>query len=394
MFEASGVSSPAGALTYAANIKLQMGIQTSADASGSRRGLESGRAGGAAAIEASASAPDAAASAAAAVQSGVTYTTLQRVVFEHGHCLLPQQRCAEDYLAMFDADVQRVAGAVLSVHDTGTRVPLPGQKPITLCMENLCGMMKIQFENVPSAGAILRPGAPRVSNYVKNRQFIGTHHLLHTVHGRLAYRVEHKTWSFKGCRSLPDLVDFMRNLLEDYESAVFPVVNMLSVTLRTDTALVIDPLHSLLQRVLEKVFCGIVAMQQRVDDINNLFFMDVVSWPRLLAVVEQARRASASVGNTSDDEVENVRSYLRHNCRDASTHPTVSIGFTRHGCWFIRITFSRGCVCAPTGSVGSGEGGGEPPGMVSAGGVEPFVQVVVRFIMLLLVKMRAVGSGS
>jgi len=135
-----------------------------------------------------------------------------------------------------------------------------------------------------------------------------------------------------------------------------------------------------------------VAMQQRVDDTNNLFFMDVVSWPKLLSVVELARQAAASV-NTSDCEVDNVRAYLRENCNDAGTHPTVSIGFTRHGCWFIRITFSRGCVCAFEGSVGAGEGGDKPPATVCAGGVEPFVQVVVRFIVLLLVKMHAVGGG-
>jgi len=321
------------------------------------------------------------------------YTTLQRVVFENGHCLLPQQQRASDYLLMLDADVQQVAGGVLEVHDTGIRVRLTGQKTMTLCMENVCGVMKINFDNVPSAGAILRPGAPRVSNYVKNRQFIGTHHLLHTVHGRLAYRVEQRVWCFKGCRSLSGLVHFMRGLLEDYESAVYPTVNMLSVTLRTDTSLVIDPLHSLLQRVLERVYYGVVVLQQRVDDTNNLFFMDVVSWPKLLSVVERARQAAESTANTIDDDVENVRGYLRQNCRNSSTHPTVSIGFTRHGCWFIRITFSRGCVCALEGSVGSGEGGGEPPGVVCAGGVEPFVQVVVRFIVLLLVKIHAVGRG-
>ena len=320
------------------------------------------------------------------------YTTLQRVVFENGHCLLPQQQQASDYLLVLDVEVQEVAGRVLEVHDTGIRVRLTGQKPMTLCMENVCGVMKISFDNVPSAGAILRPGAPRVSTYVKNRQFIGTHHLLHTVHGRLAYRVDQRIWSFKGCRSLSDLVDFMRGLLEDYESAVYPTVNMLSVTLRTDTSLVIDPQHSLLQRVLEQVYRGVVVMQQRVDDTNNLFFMDVVSWPKLLCVVERARQAAACTTDVVDDDVQHVRGYLRENCRFSSTHPTVSIGFTRHGCWFIRITYSRGCVCALEGSVGSGEGGAEPPGAVCAGGVQPFVQVVVRFIMLLLVKIHAVGG--
>ena len=370
-------SSPEDALVYGANVRMELGVQ------------------GAAAQAALGDPPQEQEDP--QVDNNADndeYTTLQRVVFENGHCLLPQQERASDYLLLLDKEVQAVAERVLAVHDTGMRVRLTGPKPMTLCMENVCGVMKINFDNVPSAGAILRPGAARVSTYVKNRQFIGTHHLLHTVHGRLAYRVEQRIWSFKGCRSLPDLVDFMRGLLEDYESAVYPTVNMLSVTLRTDTSLVIDPLHSLLQRVLERVYHGVVVMQQRVDDTNNLFFMDVVSWPKLLSVVERARQATAG-GSAADDDVQHVRGYLRQNGRSSnssSTQPTVSIGFTRHGCWFIRITFSRGCVCALEGSVGAGEGGAEPPGAVCAGGVQPFVQVVVRFILLLLVKIHAVGG--
>ncbi|KAJ1468622.1 hypothetical protein T484DRAFT_1755000 [Baffinella frigidus] len=290
-------------------------------------------------------------------------------------------------------------GKLVSVHNTSIathgNVADATQANMTLNMENICGSFRGFFENVPSAGALLRPGAPRVGKYVQHRQFIGTHHLFHTLHGRLAYRVNQKTWSFKSCRSIQDLVEFVRNLTQDNESPIYPVINMLSVTLRTDTSIVIDPAHSLLQRVLERLYSHVVRMQARVDDTNNLFFMDVVNWKELLLVVE---KHASSTGATApqhqvDTDVQHVRNYLAMHNNDPAAVPTASIGYTRKGIFFVRITFPRGCVCCVQGSTGFAEGVPmDAPPNVCDGGIEPFVRVVVHFILTVLVKMRIVGS--
>jgi len=375
-------------------------------------------------------------------------TTVHRVVFENGHCLLSFQENTADYLSTLPPDVQLIAGKCLSVYDTRIAVLQDGQPArLSVCMENLCGSIAINFENVATAGDLLRHGAPRVGRFVQHRQFIGTHHLFHTIHGRLAYRVNQKNWSFKGCRSVPDLVKFMRNLTNDYESPILATVNMLSVTVRTDMLLVIDPAHSLMQRVIERLYHAVVVIQQRVDDTNNLFFMDVVSWPRLLHEVEhESTRGSLLDGGTgqqvSQKDIQLVHKYLTHCGHVKSSQPTASIGYTRKGVFFVRITFPRGCVCNVPESAADPSGGshGGPSGelavdpsgsslpcenslifteeknetrsptgvattrperfpSVESGdyhvgmvGVEPFVNVVVCFVQIILQKIQAVRS--
>jgi hypothetical protein len=321
------------------------------------------------------------------------------VVFEHGHCLLTQQKNPEDYLTMLDEEVQKIAGAVLHVHDTG--IPGTGSTTgssdvgaLTLCMENLCGSFRVTTDHVAASGNVGQHGVQLVGTYVEHRQFIGTHYLFHTIHGRLAYRIQQKTWNFKGSRSLEDLVTFVRDLTNDTESPMYPAVSMLSVTLRTNTALVIDPVHSLMRRVIERLYAGVVAIQTRVDDTNNLFFMDIVSWKALLAVVQRDRQggSDADPSTVQDTDVQYVRGYLSSAASTTSSQPTASIGFTRKGVFFIRVTFPRGCVCAVSGSNGMIHGvRGTVPADVCEGGVEPFVNVVVRFIVLVLVKIRALG---
>ena len=322
------------------------------------------------------------------------------MVFENGHCLLAQQQTPAHYLEMLDAEVQKVAGAVLNVHDTG--IPISGDSTtagemdaLSLCMENLCGSFQVNSDSASASGGVLQHGAPRVGTFVEHRQFIGTHFLFHTIHGRLAYRMQPKTWNFKGCRSLEDLVEFVRNLTQDSESPMYPTVNMLSVTLRTNTTLVIDPVHSLMHRVLERLYSGVVSMQVRVDDTNNLFFMDVISWTALLALVQRDKQCGADSGPNSADQdrdVRHVREYLASTANSDISPPTASIGYTRKGVFFARVTFPRGCVCSVTGScsVVHGVVGTAPDGLCE-GGVEPFVNVLVRFVVLVLVKIRALG---
>jgi hypothetical protein len=332
---------------------------------------------------------------------------LQRVVFENGHCLLPLQNNESDYFSMLDQDVQRISGNVLTVHDTGLEIPLASssvlgeQQGMTLCLENMCGSIRGTFENVPSAGSVMTLQAPRVGRLIKHRRFVGTHKLFHTIHGRIMYRMDKQRWSFKGTRSLEDLITIVRNLSEDQESSIYPVVAMLSVTLRTDIQLVIDPAKSLLQRVLAELFSNVVLMQTRMDDTNNLYFMDVINWQELLRVVEKDRGSTSASGETTDDvDVRLVRSYLALNGSGRYTAPTASIGFTRSGVFFLRITFPKGCVCAVDGSEGVTRdqvvtaAAWADADKVFVGGVEPFVNVLVRFILLILVKLRVVGGGK
>lgn len=317
---------------------------------------------------------------------------MQRVVFENGHCLLPRQENMVDYMCILDDEVRKIAGKLVSVCDTGiciTEAPSDTNETsesigdITLSMENICGCFRGLFENEPSAGSLLLHGAPRVGIHVQHRQFIGTHRLFHSVHGRFAYREKKKIWTFKGGRSLEDIVGFVRDITDDRESPIYPTVNMLSVTMRTNTTLVINPADSLMQRVLERLYSRVVRIQSRVDDANNLFFMDVVGWDQLLKVVKK---------DVEDPDVDEVRAYMALHSDNPLLFPTTSIGYTRKGIFFIRITFPRGCVCNVTGSRGSVDGVLTPvPKNVCVGGVEPFVNVVVRFIVVVLVKMRVVG---
>jgi len=289
---------------------------------------------------------------------------------------------------MLDEEVQKISGAVLKVHDTG--IPVSSETTgshdtgsLTLCMENLCGSFRVNMDH-SLIGGVMQNGSPRLATYVPHRQFIGTHFLFHTIHGRLAYRIQQKTWNFKGARSLDDLVAFVRDLTQDMESPMFPTVNMLSVTLRTNTALVIDPVHSLMTRVLARLYSSVVTLQHRVDDTNNLFFMEVISWKALLAVVERDKQYGSGGLSTNDFDVQYVREHLTA----TSAQPTASIGYTRNGVFFIRITFPRGCVCSVTRSKGISA---TQPIDVGNGGIEPFVNIVVRFIVLVLVKIRALG---
>jgi hypothetical protein len=314
----------------------------------------------------------------------------------------------------------------ISAYDTGIEV-LQDQKPakLSVCMENLCGSIAMNFENVATAGDLLRHGAPRVGRFVQHRQFIGTHHLFHTIHGRLAYRVDQKTWSFKGCRSVLDLVKFMRDLTNDYESPIVATVNMLSVTVRTDMFLVINPAHSLMQRVIERLYPSVVEIQQRVDDTNNLFFINVVDWALLLQEVEtESTGGSFLDGGTGQQvckkDIELVQRYLTHCGPAKSSRPTASIGYTRKGVFFVRITFPLGCVCtvpasAPLPSEDSKNFADEERDArvaavaattrsesisrevpskydVDTAGVDPFVKVIVCFVQVVLQKIQAVRS--
>ena len=308
---------------------------------------------------------------------------------------------------MLDEDVQRIAGDVLTVHDTGMEIPMTStshigeQTNMRLSLENMCGTVRGTFENVIGAGSVMTTEAPHVGRLVKHRRFVGTHKLFHTIHGRIMYRMAKQRWSFKGTRSLDDLISLIRDLTEDKESSIYPMVAMLSVTLHTEIQLVIDPAKSLLQRVILQLFSNVVKMQTRMDDTNNLYFMDVINWKELLRLVQNDRGSTTTSGETIDDaDVRLVRNYMTINGLDRLSLPTASIGFTRSGVFFLRITFPKGCVCAVGGSQGVTEDefvtnvALADARTVFVGGVEPFVNVLVRFILLILVKMRLVGGGN
>jgi hypothetical protein len=321
--------------------------------------------------------------------------TLHRIVFDNGHCLLPRQNNPEDYLAMMDEDVQKLAGELCSVHDTGIPVndgDCNPEESLTLCMENICGTFQMTTDNVFNGGEAMKNGIPRIGTLIEHRQFMGTHYLLHTVHGRLAYRLKKKIWNFKGARSLEDLVTFVRDLTQDTDSPIYPTVNMLSVTLRTNAALVIDPTRSLLHRVLKRLYSSVASIQTRVDDCNNLYFIDVLSWKAMLALFQTETQCVSNAVSTEEADMQHIREYLKAAAIENSPVPSASIGYTRSGVFFIRITFPNGLLCAVVGSNGVVDGvSGTHPAAVCAGGVEPFINIIVRFIVLVLVKIRAVG---
>lgn len=297
---------------------------------------------------------------------------------------------------MLDEEVQKLCGAIVSVHDTGITVNNAATGhleagSLSLCVENLCGSFRVTIDHVSSTGNVMGHGSLRLGTLVEHRQFIGTHYLFHTIHGRLAYRIKQKTWNFKGARSLDDLVSFVRNLTQDTESPIYPVVNMLSVTLRTNTSLVIDPVNSLLHVVLQRLYGSVVKLQNRVDDTNNLFFMDVFNWNALLDVIKISPQSCSSL--PEDKDVHYVRRHLAAVSTAQNPPPAASIGYTRNGVVFIRITYpGRGCVCSVVGSAGIIDGVvSTMPSTVCEGGIEPFVNVIVRFIIHVLVRIRALG---
>jgi hypothetical protein len=313
--------------------------------------------------------------------------TLHRIVFENGHCILAQQRTPEDYISILDEDVQKLAGSVLNIHDTGIQVT--EEASISIVMENLCGNFRVTGNHVISNGEMGNNKTPRLGKLVKNRQFIGTHMVFHTVHGRLSYIMKRNTWSFKGCRSLEDLVKFVRDLTQDVETPMYPTVNMMSVTMRTNTHLVINPVNSLMHRMFVRLYAGVVSIHVRTDDANNLFFLNVTNWNGLLETLESTRGGSGVMSRDEQDDVKYVRGHLA----SAITHPTCSIGYTRSGVFFIRITFPDGLVCKVYGSQGNIDGvpSEDTPSEVSAGGINPFVAVVTKFIISALMRIRALG---
>ena len=291
---------------------------------------------------------------------------------------------------MLDEEVQKISGKVLSVHDTGIPVTTnattgaPEPQKLSLCMENLCGSFRVNSYDVSSGEGIMRHGTPRLGTFVLYRQFIGTHYLFHTIHGRLAFRMKQKTWNFKGARSLEDLVQFVRDLTQDFESPMYPSVTMMSATLRTHSTLIIDPVHSLLHLVLQRLYASVVVLQNRVDDTNNLYFMDVCNWKALLDIV--------SGSSSPDADVEYVRKHLIASDIAKNPLPTASIGYTRKGICFIRITYPSGCVCSVSGSAGIIDGVVSPmPSTVCDGGIEPFLNILVRFVVHALIRIRALG---
>ena len=311
-----------------------------------------------------------------------TSLEFQRVVFENGHCLLPKQATQQLYVDLLDEDVRKVAGAILGVHDVAVDSLSVDSTDLSVRVENICGEFRAFHEELPFAGVLLRRNAIRVGAYEKNVRFAGTHRLFNTVYGRFTYHDKGKSWKFQGCRSLESMVELLRDLTQDRLSPIFPRVTTLSATLRTGASIVIDPSRSLFNRVVLQLYATVVALTPRADDINNLYFMELLSWSELLRVVTECWKGESDTG--SDSDVRFVRAYLLAN----KIQPAVSIGYTRRGVFFIRISFKGGCICEVNGS--NGIDPARTPNGVCEGGVDPFVQVVVRFILILLVKMRVV----
>ena len=282
------------------------------------------------------------------------------------------------YIDMLDKDVRDVAGVILDVHDVCLNTLSEDDATISVRIENMCGSLQSYHDEVAFAGNLLRPDAIPVGTFNENSKFSGTHSLFHTLHGRLTYHHTDRTWNFKGCRSLEGMVGVIRDLAEDQESPLFPVVTILSATLRTGASLVIDPSRALFSQVLSRLYGNVVRSVARTDDVNNLYFIEVVSWTKMGVVVAN--------GSGIDTDVQRVNAYLSAN----KTQPKASVGYTRRGVFFIRVAFPDGCLCVVDGSHGL-DHNRVPAGAIE-GGVVPFVQILVRFIIILMVKMRAVES--
>jgi hypothetical protein len=333
-------------------------------------------------------------------------STIKRVIYTNGHALVPTQPSLELYLEILSEDVRRIAGAVVSVHDVSVEsLSKDAAGTVSLTLENQCGNFRSFAHEVPFAGELMdEDTAPHVGCFVRGHKFTGKHMLFHTLHGRLQYVIGSKTWLVKGVRSLKAMVGLVRELSQDLESPMFPVVTMLSATLRTSASIAIEPSRSLFWRVVLRLYSDVVVIQPRTDDVTNLFFMKLVNWEALIRIVLHDTKSIPGppglTGHGSEDaasESQKIRDYIANN----DTPPNCSIGFTRRGVFFIRVTFPCGCVCEVENSRGHASAATHPdtvpipiPDRIAVGGVEPFVNITARFVMLMLSQMGLSQMGS
>lgn len=290
---------------------------------------------------------------------------------------MPRQPTHDMYIDMLDQDMQRLAGAIVDVFDVYVDTLSQDDTKISVSIENMCGTMRSYHDEVDFAGGLLRRDAIRVGVFKENAVFTGTHTLFNTLHGRCTYHDKDKAWKFKGSRSLEGLVEIIRDLADDHQTPLYPSVRMLSATVRTGASLVIDPSRALLNNVINQLYSKVARVIPRTDDVNNLYFLEISSWKSLMRLLRKEEG--------DDKEIQSVNSFLEKNKKQ----PKASVGYTRLGVFFIRIAFTEGCLCAVPGSQGI-DHTRVPDGVVECG-VEPFINALVRFIRILLVKMRAVG---
>jgi hypothetical protein len=258
-----------------------------------------------------------------------------------GLCVLPLGDTPYDYVNRLDLQLQPLVGDITAVFEYNWKgfkgdPDRHGHGGLsTIYIDNMCG--KVNLTGVVSSALL------QVAKLVNPSYHFGIKYKFFTIHGQYMMQNNQKSLTFKGCKDVSFVTDFIAKLTGEHNVvSQQPKVDMVSVTCAFHRPLCIA-MGSLFDMMLRTLFAHSVKMNPRSDEDTQQMHFKVTDWAPFLQHIKEGNHFMhdvPQVEHTPGDTTDTLFDV------DALANSAVtSVGVNANGVFKVRFTWVAAFSC-------------------------------------------------
>ena len=251
-----------------------------------------------------------------------------------GICILPFEDTSGEYMQRLDFQLQAIIGDVATVFEykwKGFRDELRTveDRPFsTIYVDNMCGKVNLTGNICP---ALLQ-----VAKLVNPSFHFGIKYKFFTIHGQYMMQSNKKCLTFKGCKDVSFVNDFIAKLTgEKNIMSQRPIFDMVSVTCAFNRPMSIA-MGSLFDTMLRTIFAKSIKMNARSDEDTQQMHFKVTDWAPFLEYIHEGNYL------TSNTECVNMKEF---DAEKLALQSVTSVGVNANGVFKVRFTWVSPFSC-------------------------------------------------
>jgi hypothetical protein len=202
----------------------------------------------------------------------------------------------------------------------------------TIYIDNICGKVKL-------TGAVC-PALLQVAKLVNPSYHFGIKYKFFTIHGQYMMQNSQKSLTFKGCKDVSFVNDFVAKLTgEHHVVSQRPILDMVSVTCAFHRPMSIA-MGSLFDTMLRTLFTHSVKMNPRSDEDTQQMHFKVTDWTPFLQHIREANYFTED-GCTPDSASDGALV----DAESLALLAVTSVGVNANGVFKVRFTWATAFSC-------------------------------------------------
>jgi hypothetical protein len=246
-----------------------------------------------------------------------------------GICILPLEDTWDEYMHRLDLELQPSVGEIATVFEyewKGFRDDFKTleQRPFsTIYVDNMCGKVNL-------TGCVC-PVLLQVAKLVNPSFHFGIKYKFFTIHGQYMMQSNKKCLTFKGCKDVSFVNDFIAKLTgEKNVLSQRPIFDMVSVTCAFNRPISIA-MGSLFDTMLRTIFTSSIKMNARSDEDTQQMHFKITDWTPFLDYIHEANYL---ISDAQEFDAEKL-----------ALQSVTSVGVNANGVFKVRFTWVSPFTC-------------------------------------------------